>query len=161
MNDVSDSTLPAPGLMVRLAAMVYDAFLLFAIWWAVTAVAVGYQVSQRGEDAIRTSGEAAAGGPLLFSALIASILLFYGWFWRRSGQTLGMQAWRLRLESIDGGRPSWLQVVIRLIGAELSLTCFAMGYVWILFDPQQRAWHDIWSKTRLVRLPKPAKKTTK
>lgn len=151
------SPLPPPGLAVRVAAIVYDGFLLFAIWWAVTAIAVSIKVASVGEDAIRASGKAATGGPWLFVALVVSVVLFYGWFWRRSGQTLGMQAWRIRLDSVEGGRPTWSQVLTRLIGAELSFTLLGMGYIWIVFDPQQRAWHDIWSRTRLVRVAKKQK----
>ena len=150
----ADAAPERPGLAVRIAAIVYDAFLIFAIWWAVTAVAVSIQVAQVGQDAIKSSGKAATGGPILFIVLVLSVVLFFGWFWRRSGQTLGMQAWRIKIESIDGGKPSWSQVLIRLIGAELSLTLFGMGYIWIAFDSEKRAWHDIWSKTRLIRVPK-------
>jgi uncharacterized RDD family membrane protein YckC len=98
----SPDALPAPGLLRRFAAMLYDSLLLFAVGWTVTAVAVGLRAASVGEAAIRASGKAAASGLLLQAAIAATTVLFFGWFWTRSGQTLGMQAWRLRVQQPDG-----------------------------------------------------------
>jgi uncharacterized RDD family membrane protein YckC len=139
------------GLRRRLAAMFYDALLLFAVSWAVTALAVGLRVGLEGETAVRASGRAAAGGIGLQLALAAATVLFFGWFWTRWGQTLGMQAWRLRVETLAGDRISWRQAMLRLAGACVSFACLGAGYLAILFDPESRAWHDRWSGTRVVR----------
>ena len=41
----SPDALPAPGLLRRFAAMLYDSLLLFAVGWTVTAVAVGLRAA--------------------------------------------------------------------------------------------------------------------
>ncbi len=83
-------------------------------------------------------------------------MLFFGWFWTRSGQTLGMQAWRLRVQQPDGSPISWRQALVRMGGAVLSALCLGAGYWWLLFDRERRTWHDRLSGTRVVLLPKRA-----
>jgi len=134
--------------------MFYDTLLLFAVAWAVTAVEVGLRVWREGESAIRATGRAAAGGLGLQLPLALATLLFFGWFWTRWGQTLGMQAWRLRVETLAGGRISWGQALLRMAGACVSFACLGAGYLAILFDPAARAWHDRWSGTRVVIEPR-------
>jgi len=35
--------------------------------------------------------------------------------------------------------------------------CVGLGFIWSLFDKQKRSWHDIYSDTQLVRIPKQKK----
>jgi uncharacterized RDD family membrane protein YckC len=79
---------------------------------------------------------------------------FYCYFWRKNGQTLGMQAWRLRVDANNGGRPSWKQCGLRLLTGIPSLLLAGLGFWWIWLDPQRRSWHDRASNTRVVVLPK-------
>ncbi|HWK55559.1 MAG TPA: RDD family protein [Hyphomicrobiales bacterium] len=136
----------------RLAAIVYDSFLIFAIW-----IIVGFVVlSAFGIEQARTlEGETVVLDPLyqwvLFGSMLLSALLFFGWFWTHSGQTLGMQAWRVKLENLEGGPLTWKQVLLRCLSAPLSLLAGGIGYWWALFDPQKRSWPDMLSHTRVVR----------
>jgi uncharacterized RDD family membrane protein YckC len=132
--------------------MLYDSLLLFAVTWAVTAIAIALRVATVGNAAIRDSGAAAVTGPLLQTALAGAAALFLGWFWTRTGQTLGMQAWRLRIDSFEGGRIGWQQVVLRIGGALLSAACLGLGFWWILIDGEKLAWHDRISRSRVVVL---------
>ena len=52
----SPDALPAPGLLRRFAAMLYDSLLVFAVAWTVTALAVFLRLERVGESAIRASG---------------------------------------------------------------------------------------------------------
>lgn len=133
--------------------MFYDTLLLFAVAWAVTAVEVGLRVWREGESAIRATGRAAAGGLGLQLPLALATLLFFGWFWTRWGQTLGMQAWRLRVETEDGRLPGWGRSLLRLALACVSLALLGAGYWAALLDPAGRSWHDRLSRTRIVLLP--------
>ena len=140
------------GLCRRLAAMLYDSLLLFAVTWSVTAIEIALRVASVGDAAVRASERSAVAGPLLQIPLACAVVLFFGWFWTRSGQTRGMQAWRLRLETLEGGRIGWWQVLLRIGGATISLACLGLGYWWILFDAEKRAWHDRISRSRVVML---------
>lgn len=146
-KSTSPTTTPTPApLWRRLAAMLYDSLLVVALWFVVGGIAVGLN-----------SGEAAS-GPVFKSALFLITFVFFGTFWTRSGQTLGMMAWRLRIETEQGQGISWMQALLRFFMAGASALFLGLGYLWMLFDKQQRTWHDRYSETRVVVLPKPAKR---
>ena len=77
------------------------------------------------------------------------LLLFFGIFWRRAGQTLGMQAWRIKLVTDSGSPPTWRQVTFAC-----SVRCYRLS-VWerllvAFVPPHRRYWHDRLSQTYLV-----------
>ena len=86
---------------------------------------------------------------------VVTVMGFFCSFWLKSGQTLGMQAWRIKLASFSGARATPRQAVVRCFGALLSFACFGLGYLWCLVDRNGRYWHDYLSGTELVLLPKP------
>jgi uncharacterized RDD family membrane protein YckC len=88
---------------------------------------------------------------------VVTVMGFFCSFWLKSGQTLGMQAWRIKLASFSGAQATPRQVVVRCFGALLSFACFGLGYLWCLVDRNGRYWHDYLSGTELVLLPKPSK----
>lgn len=134
--------------------MAYDSILVLAIWMVVAFIVL----SLFGIDNARTvDGEAVTLDPLykntLFAAMLASAWGFFGWFWTHSGQTLGMQAWRIRVENADGSTISVYQSVMRFFAAILSLLLFGLGYLMILFNPARLSLHDKISGTVVVRVP--------
>lgn len=129
--------------------MFYDALLVTASLMVVTAMFLPL-----------TGGEAITMdrvGPFEYvyrGVLLAVIVLYFGWPWTRSGQTVGMMAWRLRLERTDGSMVRWSDALKRLAGALISLLAAGLGYWWIWIDREQRTWHDRWTDTRVIVLPK-------
>ncbi|HET8710091.1 MAG TPA: RDD family protein, partial [Spongiibacteraceae bacterium] len=71
--------------------------------------------------------------------------------------TLGMQAWRLRVDAVQGGRPTWRQCLVRAAIGFVSLLSGGLGYWWIWIDKRRVSWHDRASNTRVVVLPKQKK----
>lgn len=156
----SPAVLPVAGIARRLAAMVYDAFLLFGLLvvplLVLTAV-LNHAPQPLTNEAVVHDIAPIAPYPVLLIYEVLVIVAFYTYFWRKNGQTLGMQAWRLRLDSNAGGRLSWQQCGLRLLTGAPSLLLAGLGYWWMLFDPQRRSWHDRASNTRVVVLPKQGK----
>ncbi|MEE8059307.1 MAG: RDD family protein [Pseudomonadales bacterium] len=150
-------TLPIAGLMRRLSAMMYDSLLVFAVLF--TATLPTLLLNNNPKQSIENKQIVHELYPLaegwLFQVYLLLVFIgFFCWFWRKNGQTLGMQAWRLQVEDSFGKRISTLQCLQRLLGATLSLLCLGAGYWWIWFDKDGMCWHDRWSKTRVVVLPK-------
>lgn len=143
------SDLPSAGVLRRLGAMFYDLLLVIAVMMVATAVFLPLT----GGEAI-TSERYGAWEYAYRVLLLAIVILFFGLFWTRRGQTLGMTAWRLRLEREDGSLLSWADVIKRLAGATVSLVLAFAGYWWIWIDRDKLAWHDRWTRTRVVVLPK-------
>ncbi|WP_151702850.1 RDD family protein [Nitrincola alkalilacustris] len=134
-------TSPA-GLGRRLMAMFYDLLLILSIWMIIGFIAVAIN-----------DGEAVE-GPIMKATLFSATFLFFGFFWTRNGQTLGMQAWRLRVQTMDGRRLSWWKALLRYMLAIPSLLVFGLGYFWMLFGDERLTWHDRLSDTCVVLLPK-------
>ncbi|WNK20803.1 RDD family protein [Halomonas piscis] len=151
-----DSVTPA-ALPRRLAAMLYDGFLVLAIWLVVTVMHMAFLrfVLGRSAESIGTGNLAVATLRLL---LVCSAAAFFTYCWRRGGMTLGMQTWRLRVQNAQGGPISLSQSLIRCMAAWVSLAAAGLGYWWVLVDPQKRSWPDIASGTQTVVLPKAAGK---
>jgi uncharacterized RDD family membrane protein YckC len=162
-SDAVTHTGPAPaGLGRRLAAMAYDGLVLFGVLFIAAAV---YQLVARllgfaQPGATVQTGEVihaiepAAVGVWFQLYLCLVIYAFFALFWSRSGQTLGMIAWRLQLRRPGGGNIGWGQALIRLAGACVSLACAGAGYWWLWFDRDRRTWHDRWSRSEVVVLPR-------
>ena len=70
------------------------------------------------------------------------VFAYFGWSWTRSGQTLGMRAWRIRLEHAGGRRLDWAESLVRcLLGACLAWLA-ALG-AWYLSQPGSLAGHGL------------------
>jgi len=137
------------GLLRRLGAMLYDLLIVGALMFIVTALFLPFT----GGEAI-TPGESGALERIYQAALLLVVVLFFGVFWTWRGQTIGMLAWRLRVQRPDGSALAWRDALIRLAGACVSLAALGLGYFWIWIDREKLAWHDRWSGTRVVVLPK-------
>lgn len=142
------ATPASPSLLRRLAAMLYDSLLVVALVAVVNAVALLVVVRV-------TQGEQEVLPAYLVQLLtLLSVAGFFCLFWLKNGQTLGMQAWRIKLVDFQGGPPSFGKVLRRCGGAFLSLSCLGLGYLWCLVDRNNRYWHDYLSHTELILLPK-------
>jgi len=143
-----DNQLPHCGLLRRLAAILYDSLLLLAILFIASAIWL-----------IPTGGEAPKGqNPLLTIFLLLVSFGFFAWFWSHGGQTLGMRAWRIRLQNRNPGPVSLWQLMLRFIISIISWLAFGLGFLWSLIDKEKLTWHDRYSMTELVVLPKEEKK---
>jgi len=143
---MNDTALPRCGLIRRLAAIVYDAILLFGVVF-LAGVLIQPLTKVISPD-----------NPFFTLYFFAVVFAFFGGFWTHGGQTLGMRAWRVRVQR-PGGQPiTWGQAALRYLVAILSWVALGLGFLWSLIDREKRTWHDLVSKTVLVVLPKEKKK---
>jgi uncharacterized RDD family membrane protein YckC len=147
-DDAESAARAGAHLPRRLGAMLYDALLVLALDMLVTALLLPLT---RQAILPATVGAYELAYQLL---LIGVAVAFFGFFWTRRGQTLGMAAWRLKLLRDDGDLPTWRDTLVRLLAAVLSWLPCGLGYLWVLCDRESLAWHDRLSRTRVVLLPK-------
>lgn len=145
---MSQDNLPSAGLGRRLAAMIYDGLLLLAVWFIAAALAT----------LVVSDHRITANNPFYTLYMLLVAIGFFGWFWTHGGQTLGMRSWRLRVQTPEGEGISWRQVVIRCLVAIPALLLAGLGYIGLLWDKQGLNWGDRASNTRVVVLPKKARK---
>ena len=124
--------------------MFYDSIAVLALLLLATSAAMltGFRDVTAGRDALFTGW------------LLLVWFLYLAWCWRSGGMTIGMRAWRVCIERIDGERPGWGQCLLRFLVALLSSAALGAGFIWSLFDGQKRCWHDIASGTVLWHRPK-------
>jgi uncharacterized RDD family membrane protein YckC len=131
--------LQAPGLARRLAAMLYEALLLFAVAFFAAWL---FFFASGGRDA--TSGWPRYALQLFILAFFTAYFL---WCWLRGGQTLAMKAWRIRLVDVTP-----LKALLRFLLAVVFLPTL-ISIVWSLFDRERQFLHDRLAGTRLVSVP--------
>jgi len=133
-----------PSILTRLAAMVYELLLVTAVVFVASFIVLPFV------------GELKAAWQRHFFQVWILLVLFvyFAAFWLRSGQTLAMKTWRIRLVNRDGGRISLRQAAGRFILALLGLMLGGTGFFWALFDRDRQFLHDRLMGTRLIRVPR-------
>ncbi len=131
------------GLLRRIAALMYDGFLILAIWMISSILLI----------ALVTNGAVLQG--LAFQLfLYLQLGAFYIYFWCKRGQTLGMQAWRIHLITEQGNPVPVKTACTRYIFATLSVCSLGIGFLWMLVNSNRLSLHDLATDTRVVHLPK-------
>lgn len=165
---------PVPGLARRLACFLYEGVLLFGVVM-VAGLLYGVLTQQR---------HALVGATGLQALLFVVLGAYFVFFWSRTGQTLAMLTWHIRLVTRDGQavRPlraaaryvlSWLWFVPALAIVHFwglhggwaifgAMAAGVLGYAALTrLHPDRQYWHDAVCGTRLVtwypahRKPKP------
>jgi uncharacterized RDD family membrane protein YckC len=156
-----------PSVPRRLASMLYESLLLFAV--AYLAVAL-FLLASRGETAVGWARH-------LEQAYLAAVFAAYFLYcWLRGGQTLAMRAWRIRLVAPGRARVPPGMALRRLLYAGIligafvaaivaafvhrdpwlafaSLALTGIGLGWALLDRDRQFLHDRLAGTRLVLVP--------
>lgn len=148
MNEQHSQTIKVEyaGVSRRIAAFVYDIFLIAALWFALFGVAVAIH-----------QGEAIpiwASQFILLPAAFIMTFIFYYWFWTHGGQTLGMRAWRLRIINLENKQPAFRECLIRYL---LAVSSLGLGFLYCVFNKDKKSLHDVVSHTQIVLLPKELK----
>jgi len=126
----------------RAGAIFYDSLLLFSVLLFATIPAV-----------VVTGGSAIDQGNRFFQFYLLLISLIYFIIpWKIRGQTLGMQSWKIKLVQETGEQITWGQAVKRFLFSLLSWLPGGLGFFWILFDRDKKAWHDRLSTSRIIHL---------
>ena len=139
----------APGFFRRLAALFYDLVLLFGVLMiAITIVIVPYELIVDApfphDEGLHRFG--------LRLYLIATSVLYFGFSWVRTGQTLGMRTWHLRLVCEDGSGLRPRDALMRSAWAALCLAPAGAGLLWMLIDRDRLTCYDRLSRTRSVTI---------
>ena len=162
------------GVLRRFGAGCYDGLLVGGL----LMVAVGIATY-----ATRAAGTPGALSAYPFQALFSAVELaviggYFGWSWTRSGETLGMKAWGLRLVDARGAAVRW-PVVARRLALALPLWLMPVAALFLYMAhrapagwaaaaalplvislaaayPDGISLHDRGSGTRVLRVPRDA-----
>lgn len=144
MQDKANAPLLA-SFAIRLAAMVYEFLLVVAVMFVAS-----FLVLPLAGD-LHTPWQR----HLYQIWLIAVMFGYFAAFWLRSGQTLAMKTWRIRLVGQDGGRITLQQAALRFTLVLVGIVAGGVGLWWALVDRERQFLHDRISGTRLIRVARP------
>lgn len=169
---MSDATLPPvsdapPGLWPRLASMIYESVLLFGVV-VVANLPVVIIAHYAGLDVQRLR---------LVLQWVSVIVMgaYFAYCWSRSGQTLAMKSWGLRVVDRDGGPLPFGRALLRYLlawslllpglaavaltqthaaaDAALFFGCFLLMLFVARLDPKRQLLHDRLLGSRVIRAP--------
>ena len=142
-NAIAPTTAP---FLVRIAAMIYESLLVTAVVFVV-ALPFLYVVG---------TAESGWARHVFQLYLLGILFAYFSAFWLRSGQTLAMKTWRIRLVDRSGGRITFRQALLRFFLALFGLVLGGIGFWWALVDRDRQFLHDRIAGTRLMRVPRKA-----
>ncbi len=178
VNELEEPTIAKPT--TRLAAIVYDGMLILALLFLVGAVLVvigTLLTMQTGTDSAQAQSLPVwYQNVVMTPSFILTLVGFYGLFWRRGGQTLGMQTWRLKTVNDLGHLLTWAQSFKRIMAASLMPLIFGIigsliggsraiiltsaflglmfNYAFCLFNSRGLAIQDMISNTITLKMPR-------
>lgn len=142
-----------PSLLRRLGAWFYDALIVAAILMVAGAIAMAIVTAllhfeilalgdyQNASTYLMSNPTASA----LYTAYLATIIItFYSYFWTQAGQTLGMRAWKLKLQNTDGSHIKITQAFIRI-----ATSAFGLGNL-LAFNHKRSSMQDIMAECEMI-----------
>lgn len=164
----------------RLVAIVYDGMLILALLFLVgtglTVIGTLLTMQTGTESSQAQALPAWYQNFIMTPSFILTLVGFYGLFWRRGGQTLGMQTWRLKTVNNQGHLLTWPQSFKRILAACLMPLLFGIvgsliggsrailltsaflglifNYVFCLFNRRGLAVQDMLSNSITLKMPK-------
>jgi uncharacterized RDD family membrane protein YckC len=126
---------------MRLLSLAYESVLLFAILFVAAYLFLGL------------ARDAQSGLPrLLFQVYVLAVCGAYFVFcWARSGQTLPMKTWHIRLVT-EQGKPLAVGRAFRRYLLAVPGVLSGIGVLWALVDRDRQFLHDRLAGTRIVRI---------
>ena len=147
---------PRASFFRRLGAIIYDALLAVAVYMIAGAIGFGIFTGLVSLNLLDLKGfehvSDLLNGTELYKSLyqfwlVLCVSLFYICFWSYGGQTLGMRAWRLKVQHPNGQSLSMITASARLIYSLLGL-----GNLWILLNTDKLALQDSMTRSEIVVL---------
>ncbi|WAI88883.1 hypothetical protein SC65A3_02370 [Psychrobacter sp. SC65A.3] len=178
ISEVEELAIAKPS--TRMAAILYDGMLILALLFLVgtvlTVVGTLLTMETGSESSQAQSLPTWYQNVIMTPSFILTLVGFYGLFWRRGGQTLGMQTWRLKTVNNSGHLLTWGQSFKRVLAASIMPLIFGLigsviggsrailltsvflgfvfNYAFCLFNSRGLAVQDMLSNTITLKMPK-------
>lgn len=119
-------------ILKRLMACVYEFLILVAIWMLFTWLYVSL------------FGDATVGSKRLWLQLLLWVItgVYFVMCWVKTGQTLAMQAWKMKVVAHDGELLNLRQATLRYVLASLLTLLFGISLLYMFMNRQRQFLHD-------------------
>lgn len=125
-QQTAEALAPRAGFWIRAGALVID-FLMIALIASVSRIGV---------------------------ATLPLFAVYCALMWALRGTTIGGIVCGLKIVRPDGRPVDWATAIVRALGGFLSILPAGLGFIWIVFDDERRAWHDKIAGTAVIHAPK-------
>lgn len=133
----------------RFAALGYDSLILMALSMGYGALITSLNVAlgAKGQDY-----QPMLHNPLYFVGWVAVLASFFIYSWCKSGQTIGMKTWRIRLIPQDPAIAtiSLRQALLRCLFGLAGMLMLGAGYWYRWLNKDGRTWHDKMTASRVI-----------
>lgn len=156
MLNTEHANFPRASFLRRLGAMIYDFLLAVAVYMVAGAMGFGLFMALTSSGLVSLNGfehvsDALNGTPIYHGIyqlwLALCVGSFYALFWSRGGQTLGMRAWRLKVQHPNGQNISFITACARVVWSLMGI-----GNLWILINDNKLALQDSMTRSEVVVL---------
>jgi len=141
------------GFFTRFIAWFLDGIIASILLWLFTLIL---------SPIIGLSANADGGIMALLLGSLALVLIvflwvfqffYFGYFWSKGGQTLGMKLMKIKVVRSSEDQPiSFVRGGLRgTVGYWISGFIFGLGFIWAAFDADKEAWHDKFFDTWVVQ----------
>lgn len=131
-----------PGFWRRIICLLYEFLILLAIIFIASFI---FHLVFRDTNASYFK-------PLYQLYLLFVMGYYFIWFWTHGGQTLAMQAWKIRIVTSEGQMLSNRKAIIRYLLAVTGTLFLGAGFLWALIDREHLYLHDRLTGTRLIKI---------
>jgi uncharacterized RDD family membrane protein YckC len=94
-------------------------------------------------------------GSAVFALFVIGYFVF---FWTLVGYTPGKAILGIKVMKMNGAKLSFGRSLLRFFCYWISAIPIFLGFLWVLWDPKRRAWHDKIAGTQVLYIPKKAHK---
>lgn len=113
-----------PGFWRRIICLLYEFLILLAIIFIASFI---FHLVFRDTNASYFK-------PLYQLYLLFVMGYYFIWFWTHGGQTLAMQAWKIRIVTSEGQMLNNRKAIIRYLLAVTGTLFLGAGFLWALID---------------------------
>lgn len=139
------------GFFRRAYALSIDLFVIALLSSIMGAMAyVGYKVGLSAHGQVISGDNAAALFAILTLGWLGLIGAYFIVMHGLGGQTIGKMLLGLRVVGDDRQPPSFRQAALRWLAA-VGFAPIGLGFLWVLWQPEKRGWHDFVARTWVVR----------
>jgi len=132
------------GFFTRFFALLFDNLFMVILAFVVAFFLGGFAAVTGGTNSGILSFLSNTTLVILYVALLLFQFLYFGYFWSKSGQSLGMKMLNIKvIRRGDDENISFLRGALRgSVGYWISGFIFSLGFIWAAFDGNKEAWHD-------------------
>jgi len=150
-NEIATIKIRWGGFFRRACALIIDCLVVLALSALMVYLSyIGYKVGLSAHGRSVTWENSTVLVALLAFACVALASVYFVMFHGMEGKTIGKWLLGLRVVGAEQGAVTYKRALLRWIGW-LGFAPIGLGFLWVLWSREKRAWHDLLARTWVIR----------